>query len=93
MSPKPVGDLKYVNAEYNSIRGLIKSNWKKDKNSFTWEITIPVGSTALITLPTGYNIGKINKMSVAGKLETISTENRIKLGSGSYKIISQGKMP
>jgi alpha-L-rhamnosidase len=87
MSPKPVGDLKYVNAEYNSIRGLIKSNWKKDKNSFTWEITIPVGSKALLTVPTD----DILKITVNGEPVKTNADGKIEISSGTYQIITFGK--
>ena len=50
---KPVFDkrLGYVNAEYNSAAGLIKSAWKYEGDSWTWEFTIPEGATASVTLP------------------------------------------
>ncbi|MDR2756158.1 MAG: glycoside hydrolase family 78 protein, partial [Planctomycetaceae bacterium] len=53
MKPLPIGDLKFVNAEYDSVRGLIKSQWKRDGNKFHWEIEIPPGSTATVYVPNG----------------------------------------
>jgi len=40
-----------VKAHYNSIRGKIISEWKRDKNSFNLDITIPVNTTARVYLP------------------------------------------
>ena len=50
---KPIFDkrLGYVNAEYNSAAGLIKSAWKYEGDNWTWEFTIPEGATASVTLP------------------------------------------
>ncbi|MDR3196437.1 MAG: glycoside hydrolase family 78 protein [Planctomycetaceae bacterium] len=59
MKPFPVGDLDYVNAEYDSVRGLIKSRWKRDGNKFHWEIEIPPGSTATVFVPNGKTLKNI----------------------------------
>ena len=50
---KPIFDkrLGYVDAEYNSAAGLIKSAWKYEGDNWTWEFTIPEGATASVTLP------------------------------------------
>ncbi len=53
MKPTLVDGLDFVNAEYDSVRGPIKSSWKRNGNSFHWEIEIPVGSTATVTIPGG----------------------------------------
>jgi len=48
MKPIPVEGLDYVNAEYHSVHGLIKSSWKKEDNSFIWDITVPCNTTATV---------------------------------------------
>ncbi len=50
---KPIFDkrLGYVNAEYNSAAGVIKSAWKYEGDNWVWEFTIPEGATASVTLP------------------------------------------
>lgn len=48
MNPVFAGDLSYVKASYNSVRGLIKSHWSKTPNEYTWNITI---TTAIVYLP------------------------------------------
>jgi alpha-L-rhamnosidase len=52
MKPDFNAGLTYVNASYESIHGLIKSNWKKNKNGLEWEITVPTNTSALVYLPT-----------------------------------------
>jgi alpha-L-rhamnosidase len=59
MKPLMVGDLKFVNAEYDSIRGRIASRWKRDGNKFHWEIEIPPGSTATVSIPGGETLRNI----------------------------------
>ena len=52
----PEGDLGatvlgFVNAEYNSAAGLVKSSWKYEGNKWIWNFTVPEGAVALVTLP------------------------------------------
>ena len=49
--PQPVGDLTWVRASYDSIRGRIVSSWKREGGKFTLEITIPANTTATVFLP------------------------------------------
>ena len=51
MRPIPDKRLGFVNAEYNSTAGLIKSAWKYEGEKWIWEFTIPEGATASVTLP------------------------------------------
>jgi len=86
MKPDFNAGLTFVNASYESIYGLIKSDWKKSKNSLQWKITIPANSSAVVYLPTGnaslvtVNNQKLDKASY-------KTENNnivLTLPSGSY---------
>ena len=51
MKPLPDKRLGYVNAEYQSAAGLIKSAWRYEGNQWIWDFTIPEGTTASVTLP------------------------------------------
>ncbi|MBO4935613.1 MAG: family 78 glycoside hydrolase catalytic domain [Alistipes sp.] len=51
MKPVPDKRLGFVEAEYNSAAGLIKSAWRYKGDEWIWEFTIPEGSTASVTLP------------------------------------------
>jgi alpha-L-rhamnosidase len=46
-----IAGLNYVNASFDSPYGKIVSNWKKDKKSFSWNITVPANTSAEIYLP------------------------------------------
>ena len=41
INPQPVGDVTWVKASYNSIRGKIVSDWKRDGGKFTLKVSIP----------------------------------------------------
>jgi len=51
MRPESVDGLDHVNASYRSVSGLIKSSWKKEGDSFNWDISIPANTKALIYVP------------------------------------------
>lgn len=51
MKPEPAGDLKFVKASYQSVRGLIVSEWRRRENIFEWKITIPANTSATIYIP------------------------------------------
>jgi alpha-L-rhamnosidase len=57
MKPVPDKRLGYVNAEYSSAAGLIKSSWKYEGDTCVWDFTIPQGARATVTLP-GQTLGK-----------------------------------
>lgn len=88
MKPDFNAGLTYVNASYESIYGLIKSDWKKNKNTLEWKITIPANSSAVVYLPTTntssimVNKQKLNQFSSSYKTEKNSIV--LTLESGSY---------
>lgn len=84
MEPKFPKGLSHVKASYKSVYGEIKSEWKKENETFQWAITIPGNSSAVVRLPKELNIS-----APAGKgVRNVSqTEDgiEIELGSGSYQ--------
>ena len=51
MRPVPDRRLGYLNAEYQSASGMIKSSWRYEGDQWIWNFTIPEGTTASVTLP------------------------------------------
>jgi hypothetical protein len=51
IAPQPVGDVTWAKASYNSIRGKIVSDWKRDGDQFTLKVTIPPNTTATVFVP------------------------------------------
>jgi len=43
--------LNEADVSYKSGYGKIQSNWRRDKNTITWQITVPANSTAHVHLP------------------------------------------
>lgn len=51
IKPQPVGDITRVNASYDSIRGKITSDWKREDGKFVLKISIPANTTATVFVP------------------------------------------
>jgi alpha-L-rhamnosidase len=51
IKPQPVGDLTWAKASYDSVRGPIVSDWKRDGGKFTLNVTIPANTTATVYVP------------------------------------------
>jgi hypothetical protein len=49
--PTPVGDVTWAKAKYDSIRGPIISEWKREGDKLHLKVTIPPGVTARIVMP------------------------------------------
>jgi alpha-L-rhamnosidase len=69
--PKPGTGLTWANVKYDSINGLISSDWKIEGGKLTLNVTIPPNTTATIYVPT--------KMPVADENAQVH-----RVGSGSY---------
>lgn len=88
MKPDFNAGLTFVNASYESNYGLIKSDWKKNKNTLEWKITIPANSSAVVYFPTTNTSSvTVNKQKLAQFSTSYKTENNnivLTLSSGSY---------
>ena len=51
IAPKPVGDLKFVEASYESIYGKIDVNWRNENGTFNLSVSVPANCSAKIFLP------------------------------------------
>ncbi|TSA41512.1 MAG: alpha-rhamnosidase [Verrucomicrobiales bacterium] len=95
MKPQPVGDLKFAGATHRSPYGLISSEWRKEGNSFQWDIEIPANTTATAYVPkmSKRNITESgNSLGEATGVKLLRGEgNRIvlQLGSGKYHLVSE----
>ena len=49
--PQPVGDLAWVRASYDSVRGKIRSEWRREGDQFVLKTTIPANTTATVFVP------------------------------------------
>jgi alpha-L-rhamnosidase len=90
MIPPVISQLNTVNASYETPYGVVKSSWTNNNGHFTWHITVPPNSKALVYIPAG--TGKAVTES-GHAIDTIKDIKLLKIeggraifriGSGSY---------
>ena len=52
IAPQVVGDLTFVRASIQTIRGRVAVDWKRNEKAFEMDVAIPVSATAQIRIPT-----------------------------------------
>ncbi len=85
--PQVVKDLKWVRCSYNSVRGRIVSNWRRDGKRLLLEVEIPVGATARVYVPADKTQQiKINgrPASQAPEVQAVEPAAVFGIGSGKY---------
>jgi alpha-L-rhamnosidase len=94
IQPQPVGDLKWVRASYNSVRGKIVSEWQRQAGHFELHLLVPVGSSATLVLPAQDRprITESGKpLERAPGVQFLRMEDGkaiLALGSGEYRFVS-----
>lgn len=83
MAPVFPEGLDRVSATYKSVYGEISSAWKKDNVSFSWDITIPGNTTALVRIPKEFAIKHTNQPGIK-KVTDTAGYTEIEIGSGTY---------
>ena len=88
INPQPVGDVTWAKASYNSIRGKIVSDWKRDDEKFTLNVTIPANTTATVFVPTKSREA-VNQTSGATFLRMENGRAIFAVESGQYEFNSK----
>jgi alpha-L-rhamnosidase len=88
---KPVigGDLKFANADYETMYGKVSSHWKLAGKAFSLDVIIPANTTATIYVPNnGTTLISEGAKSVVGRKDLIAEG-----GIPGYKIIKVNSGP
>ncbi len=85
IKPQPA-ELSWAKGSYRSVQGLIKSEWKKEADSFKLQVSIPANTTAEIWLPAKENV----IITEAGKNITASSEIKLLRTENGYAVIAAG---
>ncbi len=86
--PRPGGGLTWAKASYNSISGLIETNWQITDQKFQLDVTIPANTTATVFVPArDPRTVRCNRKSA----KFVKAENNsavFEVGSGKYEFTS-----
>ncbi len=88
--------LEWVRAEYDSIRGKIVSDWKRDGGKLNLNVTVPANTTATVSIP-AKDAGSVREsgqpLDKADGVKFLRIEGDcavIEVGSGAYRFTSGG---
>ncbi len=88
IKPQPAGGLTWAKGSYQSVRGNIVSDWKKEGDKFILHVIIPANATATIYIPSKEH----NPVTESGKNFSVSRYEKgyavAETGSGEYHFIS-----
>jgi alpha-L-rhamnosidase len=98
LRPQPVDGLDWVRTSYRSVRGPIVSSWSRRAGVFSWDVTIPTGTTATAFVPArsleeitegrGTPVPAVRAAGVRdARMDGASAI--LQLGSGSYRFVSR----
>jgi hypothetical protein len=94
IEPHPVGNITWVKASFDSIRGPIVCDWKRGDGKFTLAISIPANTSATIYLPAKSTESVTESGRPAAQSDDVTflrAENGCAIyavGSGNYKFQS-----
>ena len=95
LRPQLTTILDFAETEFDSVQGLISSNWKNENEKFQWEIKVPVNSSATVYFP-ATNMNEIfeNEKSINGisEFEFIKQDGKncvFKICSGEYNLTTK----
>lgn len=95
VKPQPVDDLQWAKGSYDSVRGNIESDWRKEGERFSFNVSIPPTATADIYVP----CASLDKLTEGGQpvkdhkdFASVRFENGyaiIQAGSGKYSFVAE----
>jgi alpha-L-rhamnosidase len=98
VKPYLTNQLQWANTDMESPFGRIVSNWKKEKDVLSLDVTIPCNTTALLYIPSGGDPDGVSEKGMpVGKnsdMKVIGQENGrtiISIGSGTYHFVTEMK--
>jgi alpha-L-rhamnosidase len=89
--PLPGGGLSAACATYESVYGLISSEWVKENGRMRLNVTIPANTQAIVTLP-GAAASQVLERGVplsqaegVASTAQVGTDTQAEIGSGAYR--------
>jgi alpha-L-rhamnosidase len=89
IQPHVVDGLNWVQASYDSMHGVIRSGWHKDRGALILNVSVPVNTTASVHVPAAFS-GTIREGGQPLAFTRSSEGARVvELGSGDYELVAR----
>ena len=95
INPQPGGGFSYAKASYESIHGMIMSDWRIEGGTFTLNVTIPPNTKATVFVPARSSGSVTESGKPAGTSEGVrflrmeADKAVYEVGSGKYVFVSE----
>jgi alpha-L-rhamnosidase len=86
IKPQPVGDLTWVKASYDSVRGKISSEWRREGGRFELKCRIPANTTATVFVP----VKSTNSITESGRPAQEATGVKFLRQEANHAVYSVG---
>lgn len=93
--PQPVGDLTWAKASYDSIRGPVTSEWRREGPDFQLKLRLPIGAEGTVVLPAA-DVASIQEnqkpLSEVRGVQLLQATNQtvvLRVNSGAYHFTSR----
>ncbi len=92
IQPEPVGDVKWVKASWDTMRGLVRSDWRVEHSSFLLSVNVPPGMEAEISLPASSEaqVAVLRGKSLARLEGNANGRIRYAVAAGRYEFAVKG---
>ena len=92
IQPEPVGDVTWVKASWDTVRGPVRSAWRLEHNSFFLSVEVPPGMQADVVLPVAAAARAAVTLGKAHARLEVKEKGRIAyaVDSGSYEFEVKG---
>jgi alpha-L-rhamnosidase len=88
--PDLLGGLEYARAEYDTVRGLVRSAWTRKDERIILDVSIPPGATGQVRLPDvpGLEVEAPAEAKACGTSGASSGSRQWNLPSGAYRFLA-----
>jgi len=81
IDPRPVGGVTWAKATYDTVRGLVESEWRIENGKLTLKVHVPPNTTALVRVPGANVSSRQTEPRLVKKMENFA---EFEIPSGEY---------
>jgi alpha-L-rhamnosidase len=86
--PHVVPGLDWVRASYTSMYAVIRSEWRKEKGTFTLKVSVPVNASATVHIPDALGAAITEGGKPVAVARLAGGARVIELGAGDYELVA-----
>jgi alpha-L-rhamnosidase len=96
IAPRPGGGLEWVDGEWPSLYGPVRSSWSLTKGTFRLRVAVPANTTASVSVPRGKGVVRegarpaTEAEGVRALPDTPDGRAAFAVGSGEYEFVVEG---